>query len=358
MSIISTSVIVFLSTCLLLFALWPAAKTLRLIDYPYGRHQHKGAIPLTGGIAMFVGTFIGASMLDTALQPSWPIIAAAAILIVGGAVDDRFGLSAAVRLAGQSLAVLLATVGGGMLMTDIGAPVFVGTVTLGVAAVPFTVLVTLTVINAFNMLDGVDGLAGGTAVIVLSFLALAAWIGTAADAFSMSLVLIASVAGFLIFNFPLRKPNGRRSFMGDAGSTFLGFSITFLTISLCQGSDRAMTPATGLWIVALPLFDIYSSFFRRLLRGASPLKADREHFHHVLLRAGLSITTVLAVLLSSSVFFGAIGLIGYQTGASEGLMIFGLAMMGIVYSWLIRRSPDLVSRFRSRFSIPSGDYPS
>ena len=98
--------------------------------------------------------------------------------------------------------------------------------------------------------------------------------------------------------------------MGDAGSTLLGFVVVWFALSICQGADRSMSPVAALWFALMPLSDFFSCFVRRVARGKMPLHAGREHFHYVLMRAGLSGRQVLAVLLAFSVLYAAVGLIG------------------------------------------------
>jgi UDP-GlcNAc:undecaprenyl-phosphate/decaprenyl-phosphate GlcNAc-1-phosphate transferase len=121
---------------------------------------------------------------------------------------------------------------------------------LGLLAVPFTILLILTIINGYNIIDGIDGLAGGAAFLALAALA---FIGMGTDVFMLTMLLLAVLASFLLFNLPLKFNRRVRAFMGDAGSTSLGLAIAFVGIILCQGADPVMAPVVGLWLVALPV---------------------------------------------------------------------------------------------------------
>jgi len=101
-----------------------------------------------------------------------------------------------------------------------------------------------------------------------------------------------------------------RTFMGDAGSTLLGFLVVWFAISVCQDKTRSLSPVDALWFVLMPLADFFSCFVRRIARGKMPLHAGREHFHYMLMRAGLSDRQALGMLVAFGVFYAAVGLIG------------------------------------------------
>jgi undecaprenyl-phosphate alpha-N-acetylglucosaminyl 1-phosphatetransferase len=195
-------------------------------------------------------------------------------------------------------------------------------------------------INAINMVDGIDGLAGGLTLITLSTLALISWMAGLEYSLNILLLLIASVLAFLIFN--LRYPGQPKAqvFMGDAGSMSLGFIVAWFLISLSQGEQRAMTPVTALWIFALPLLDTATTSIRRLLKGRSPFKADRAHFHHLLLDAGLTVTQTLLIILGSAIGLALIGLMGLYLGVSEAIMFLafiGIFALEFVFCWHLSR---------------------
>jgi len=134
-------------------------------------------------------------------------------------------------------------------------------------------------LNAVNMVDGLDGLAAS-----LVFIAIIAWTGDDVRNVVIPELLGAAILAFLLFNLRLR---GRALvFMGDAGSLFLGFVLTWFLVALSQGEQRLLAPVTALWLFALPLTDTISMMVRRILLRRSPFLADREHFHHILLAAG------------------------------------------------------------------------
>ena len=269
-------------TLLLMVALRPLAVGLGLVDRPGGRKAHVGEIPIVGGLAMFAGIFFGLAIIPDLAAGYWYLLLSGALLVIVGVLDDKYDIPAEIRLVAQTCAVIIMVYGGGLVVWSIGSPLGFGNIELGPFALIFTVLVTLTVINAFNLVDGVDGLAGSMAIIALLGIVISG--GAAADTTSIAGVVSASVVGFLVFNYPVYANRRLRSFMGDAGSTLLGLVVVWLTIRVSQGDTPSMSPVIGLWFVSVPLFDLFTCFIRRVARGRSPFRPGREHFHHMLYR--------------------------------------------------------------------------
>ena len=279
---------------------------------------HAGEIPLVGGIAMFVGIIFGVSVTVGADGGTGYLILAGALLVTVGVLDDRRSLPSLVRLAAQVGATLIMILGGKLLIADLGDPFGSGVIYLGPVAIAGTLLVTMTVINAFNFIDGVDGLAGCMALVALSAVVVVG--GSAAPTTVIAVAASAAIIGFLVFNFPVNSNNSIRTFMGDAGSTLLGLVVVWLTIAITQGEARQISPVVGLWFALVPIADFFSCFVQRIAKGNSPLSAGREHFHHTLLRAGLSTRQVLGILTGMAVLYAGIGLLGDAVGAPDFAM--------------------------------------
>ncbi len=217
------------------------------------------------------------------------------------------------------LAVILTMVyGANLALVSLGNPFGMGEVRLGPLSIIMTILVTLTGVNAYNLVDGVDGLAGTMALIALLALSYVAGLGSSSAA--VSLTLSAAVIGFLLFNFPTRWNRSVRTFMGDAGATFLGFLIVWISLGLSQGSEAVISPVYCLWFAAVPIFDVFTCVVRRSLAGKSPFKPGRDHFHHTLKRGGLGLRQVLYILTGLQLLYAAVGLIGYRLDVSEPIM--------------------------------------
>jgi len=327
--------------CLLaMVALRPLAIAVDLIDRPGGRKKHHGEVPIVGGLAMFIGVALGLGLLPGSMGDSY--LAACAVLVTIGLIDDRFELSPWTRLPGQIAATMVVVVGSGLMVTTLGDPFGTGEITFrNYSALAFTLLITTAAINGFNMLDGMDGLAGTTALTSFLALALLAWVSGLQDIFGMALVLAAAVSAFLIFNLPTRFNRSVRCFMGDAGSTLLGFSVALLCIQLSQGPVKAASPVTMLWTVALPLYELVWSTVRRVIRGVSPFRADADHFHHLLQEAGFGVRGAFAVFVVLTVLLAAFGVASEWMGMPEHISFLLLAVTGAGVVWLMYRAHAL-----------------
>jgi UDP-GlcNAc:undecaprenyl-phosphate GlcNAc-1-phosphate transferase len=198
------------------------------------------------------------------------------------------------------------------------------------------------------MLDGMDGLAGGVALSAFVFLASVAASGDHLLAVSQSSVMIGAVVAFLVFNAPLKFNESIRCFMGDAGSTILGFFVALLCIELSQGPGAAVQPVTALWFVAWPLFELLWSTIRRLMAARSPFRADNQHFHHVLTEAGFGVRSIFAIAIGLSVLYAGVGLVGNGLGVPEAASFVALAGVGVGTVYLVHHARPFV-----RFLPPS-----
>ena len=314
-------VLAFAVTALAARALMDIALRIGLADRAGGRKQHEGTIPLTGGIAMFAGFAFAALPSELVTGPMLALVAALGLLVVGGAADDMHDISPRAKFGVQLVAALFMTSWAGVYVGTLGNLFGFGPVTLYNWAIPFSVVCALGVINAINMLDGLDGAAGGTALVAtlwLTYVAIAQRLGT--DAFLL-LVLAAAIAGFLAWN--LRLPPWRpqaRVFMGDAGSMMLGLALCWFSIDVTQGAGRTLPPITAVWILAVPLLDMARVMFVRLRRRADMFDADREHLHYFLVERGVPHHAAALILIGASALTGAIGIGAWRMGVPEWAM--------------------------------------
>lgn len=338
MSRIDAALVAFLVTLIFMFALRPLAHAMGLVDRPGGRKAHVGIVPVIGGISMYLGMLAVLPLVDPPPTGLWSFLVAAGLLVAVGAIDDRFDVPPMVRLITQGTAGLILCLGAGLVAENLGNLLFFGDIHLGLFAVPFTVLVTISVINAFNMLDGMDGLAGSVSLSSLLLVAFASVAFGGGAGLSLAALAMAVVLAFLVFNFPTPFNRPVRAFMGDAGSTLLGFTVVWLGLRLAHGPESVISPVTALWIAALPIFDLFISFARRLRKGQSPFRADREHFHHILLRAGLSERQVLSVMVAIALLVGLTGILAHQAGVPDGVLLLGLILLGFGQYMVVRRA--------------------
>jgi UDP-GlcNAc:undecaprenyl-phosphate GlcNAc-1-phosphate transferase len=213
---------------------------------------------------------------------------------------------------------------------------------MGWFEIPVTILAIVGGINAWNMIDGIDGLASVLAFIALAFLLVIA--GQSAPSLQASLLaLMCGIGAFFLFNLPFRAVRLSRTFLGDAGSMFLGLAIVWHALALSQGEAAFMSPITALWFVALPVYDVITTTLRRVLRGVSPLTGDRQHLHYLLLSHGLSARQALMVLSVFALIGGTIGLISYLAGIPDDQVFASFVLVGVAYFFGVRRLSKAVS---------------
>ncbi len=316
----------------------PAGR-LGLIDMPGGRKEHNGATPVIGGIAMFVAFILGVLTYGEPLNEFYALFAGLLILVLIGLLDDWNDLSARNRFVAQILAALLMTSWGGVVVGDLGNLFGGGSVHLQDWAIPFTVFSVIGVINAFNMIDGADGLAGGVSLVALGlFGSVALFVGMVLHA-TLIFTLAGAVLGFLVFN--MRSPWRKQAsiFMGDAGSMMLGFALVWFAVDL----SWIMTPIAVVWIFAIPLMDTGSCMLRRILKGRSPFSADREHLHHVIMRAGLSVSGAVWLIILISFLMGLVGLASWYYEVPEYVMFYAFILLfagyyfGMSHAWKLAK---------------------
>jgi UDP-GlcNAc:undecaprenyl-phosphate GlcNAc-1-phosphate transferase len=344
-----SATLAFAVTAVLTLALRPLAFRLHLTDNPGGRKHHLGEIPLVGGIAMLIGILVTAMV---ALKPAsqGAFLASTVLLVAVGVFDDRYNTPASTRLAAQLCAALVMMIGGGLYLRDIGDPFGFGLLGLGFLAIPISVVVTLSVINAFNFIDGIDGLAASMALIALAAGALAA--GLRAPAVALAAMSCGAVLGFLLFNFPAFRNRRLRTFMGDAGSALLGFVIVWFALTISQGENRSLSPVAALWFVLMPLSDFFSCIVKRAAKGKLPLHPGREHFHYILMRAGLSGRQVLAVLVAFGVFYAAVGLLGVSRQLPDWMLFAPWFTLLALQHFIIKRLAVRLRHYRWSTSKP------
>jgi UDP-GlcNAc:undecaprenyl-phosphate GlcNAc-1-phosphate transferase len=293
---------------LIILSLIPVACRFGWVDHPDQRKMHEHATPVVGGVGIFIALFLGFVLSSDFLYTRdssviWLGLAALLLLIVGAA-DDMKSLNAFLRLLLQICAALLMIGPAGIILGDFGSLVSSGVLDLGIFAVPVTVFATVGVINAFNMIDGIDGL-GGT-IFLITAAGMAGFALAAGHVISGHEVLLtmASVVGFLLLNARFPWVKKARVFLGNSGSMMLGFILAWFLIQLGSGVDRVFMPITAVWLFAVPLLDTSTLIYTRWRSGQSAFEADNQHLHHAFLRAGFSVEStwlgisVLAIMLA------------------------------------------------------------
>lgn len=312
------------------------AAPLGLVDHPDQRKQHVGDVPLVGGLAIFSGLIVGALSRGQFQGFEKALLGTAAVLVMLGALDDRFDLSVRDRLLIQTIVILTVIAGTGVYIHTLGS-IFGHEVTLGWAGVPLTVLAVIGLVNAFNMMDGIDGLAGSLELVSIAAIILFADPTPLHGVIVMLALLAAASLPYLVANQGFM---GGKIFLGDAGSMLIGYLLAWALIRLSQMPQTQLSPVDVLWCVALPVFDTFAVMYRRMRQGKSPFKPDRGHIHHILMGAGLGPRTTLAALVALAALLALIGALisGVAQSAGTNLTTFCVAMgiyvIAVTHAWL------------------------
>ncbi len=336
-NVLLSSGLAFLITFFAIPVIIQVAKDKKLFDEPDERKVHKNVIPTLGGLGIFAGFIIATLMcVPSAISAELQYFAAAATVIFFlGIKDDILVLSASKKFIGQLIAAGIIIKFGGIQITN-----FHGF--LGVYEIPHTTsiiisLFTIIVItNSFNLIDGVDGLAGSLGLLTtLVFGAYFFYAGQLAYAV-MAFALSGSIIGFLIYNFSPAK-----IFMGDTGSLLLGLInsilvIKFINIAGNSASNLpiASAPAIAFSILMIPLFDTLRVFGLRIIQRRSPFSPDRTHVHHFLLDLGLShrMVTITCVLVNITFIGMAYFMRNMGTTTVLGILLLSaFIFIGIIY---------------------------
>ncbi len=324
----------FACVALLIWALTPLARRVGLLDHPGGRKRHAHPTPVIGGLAIALGTILPALLLSSINQAIVGLGVAAAILLIVGVIDDIFDIRWYWRLLAQVAAALCVIFVGGVTVEYIG-PVFgLGRLALGELAIPFTVIATVGLINALNMADGVDGLAGSMVFCALIMLVGAAVYAGNGELTNGLVVMAGAVAAFLAFN--LRLPGRKRAlvFLGNSGSAYLGLVIAWAVFRLTQNPGHPVSPVLAPFLIAPPVIDCLVLIARRIMHGRSPVAADRTHMHHILMDAGFSVTGVVAILSGISLTLGLAAGIALIADVRQPFLVVGyLGLTGLYFAW-------------------------
>ncbi|WP_330543977.1 undecaprenyl-phosphate alpha-N-acetylglucosaminyl 1-phosphate transferase [Aeromonas hydrophila] len=338
-----SGLVAFIGTALAIALLRPLAGKLQLVDLPNQRKRHIGAIPLIGGLAVSIGVYLSVFMTMPLSFPMMMLLLCAGAMMVIGAVDDALDISPKLRLGLQAVLIIFLC-----LSTEVGLHHFGDLLGLGDIHLPWgevlvAVLAVCAAINAFNMMDGIDGLAGSMAGISLVGLA-TLFSNTMPDVANFSLVIAIALVPYLAINLTI-PPFKHKIFMGDAGSMFLGFIIGFLVIYGSQISEQrpAFRPVMALWLMGLPLIDMVGIMIRRIRKGQSPLKADRNHLHHILLHAGFTHREALLLMVVTNLGIVFMGILAEKAKLPEWLMmaiyllLFAGYSLSLTHAWRIGR---------------------
>jgi UDP-GlcNAc:undecaprenyl-phosphate/decaprenyl-phosphate GlcNAc-1-phosphate transferase len=296
------------------------------------RHLHSNPLPRLGGVAIFFSFAAGMGIVSiwALLHPQMQspffvrtmltILMPAALVFLLGVYDDLRGVGPYFKFSVQAVAGTMLFMGG---LRIVNIPVLFGDRALPwYVGLPFTVLWVLAITNAFNLIDGLDGLAAGSALFSTMVAFVVALLNGPSLVTVMTIALAGAILGFLRYNF-----NPATIFLGDSGSLFIGFVLSALALAGAQKAPTIVAVAIPVVSFGLPILETSLSILRRLISGRPVFTADREHIHHKLLQHGMTHRQVVIILYGVSAVFALLSLfLLWPTGSSLGLV---LAVLGI-----------------------------
>ena len=347
-NILLSSALAFLITFFAIPPIIKVAKDKKLFDEPDERKVHKSVIPTLGGLGIFAGFIIATLMGVPAHIPNelQYFLAAAMVIFFLGIKDDILVLSPTKKFIGQLIAAGIIIKFGGIQINNLYG-------FLGINEIPhlasyiLTAFTIIVITNSFNLIDGVDGLAGSLGLLTSLIFGIYFYFSGEIMYSIMALSLAGSLIAFLIYNFSPAK-----IFMGDTGSLLIGllnsiFAIKFITLS--SGAQATVpllsAPAIAFAVLIVPLFDTLRVFSLRILNRRSPFSPDRNHIHHFLLDLGLSQKMITVICVSANIVF--IGLAYVLRSQGTTLVMGALATASLLFVTIV-----YYSRPRSRYITP------
>lgn len=345
----------------------PMAWKTALVDHPCARKQHAAPVPLVGGLAVY-GTML---IMMVALLPLEVdirlFLVSASFMVLIGALDDRYDIDPGVRFIAQMLAAAVVVFGADVQIVQLGNLFGTGTVELGAMAMPFTLLAIVAAMNAYNMIDGIDGLLGALAMVAFAGIAALAFMHQQQLPVMVAAILFGAMIPYQIRNMGFRLRPIRKIFMGDAGSMLVGFVVVWMLVMLThperlleswfaiQPNVEAVRPVAVLWLIAVPLMDMFAIMARRIMKGQSPFRPDREHLHHIFMRAGFTSRQTLGIITAIACFKLALGLVFEWLQLPEPIVLSIFIAIFVLYLVMLKNIWRIVSWVRQQRDIESTD---
>ncbi|MBA0219397.1 UDP-N-acetylglucosamine--undecaprenyl-phosphate N-acetylglucosaminephosphotransferase [Pectobacterium brasiliense] len=338
---------IFLFSLGFLFFARSIAGKIGLVDRPNYRKRHRGLVPLVGGISVYAGICFTYFITDQYILNFRLYLLCAGVLVFIGVLDDRFDISVKIRAVVQAFVAVVMMAFAGLTIHNLGF--IFGPWQMGLG--PFGYLVTLfavwAAINAFNMVDGIDGLLGGLSSVSFGAMGILLYLNGHANLALWCFAMIAATLPYILLNLGMFGPR-YKVFMGDAGSTMIGFTAIWLLIQTTQGPQHPINPVTALWIIAIPLIDMIAIMYRRLRKGMSPFSPDRQHIHHLMMRAGFSSRQAFVLITLAAALLAAVGVLGeYFFFIPEWFMLALFLLAFLLYGYCLKRAWR-VARFIKR----------
>lgn len=271
----------------------------------------------------------------------------AGVLVFVGAMDDRFDISVKIRAVVQAVIAVVMMVIAKLHLGSLGYIFGPWELVLGPFGSFLTLFAVWAAINAFNMVDGIDGLLGGLSSVSFAAMGLILWFDGQTSLAMWCFAMIAAILPYIMLNLGIL---GRRYkvFMGDAGSTLIGFTVIWLLLETTQGKTHSISPVTALWIIAIPLMDMVAIMYRRLRKGMSPFSPDRQHIHHLVMRAGFTSRQAFVLITLAAAILAGVGVTAeYSHFVPEWVMLVLFLLAFFLYGYCIKRAWK-VARFIKR----------
>ena len=344
---IITAVIAVLAAAAISFVLTPLVKALApkfgFVDIPKDeRRMHNKPIPTIGGLAIY-GAFLLVSLILCELSRQFiGMLAGSLIIVILGMVDDKYDLDAKLKFVVQILAAAI-PVSQGVVIRYISHPFgFLGIpyLSLGIFAIPVTIIWIVALTNAVNFIDGLDGLSTGVCSISsLSMGIIALMLGQGSEAVVLG-ALLGACLGVLPYNF-----NPAKIFMGDTGATFLGFMLGCMAVTGLFKLYAVISFVVPILVLGVPLFDICFACIRRMWHHVSPMHSDRSHIHHRLIDSGFDQRQSVLILYIAASLMGILAVQVSTSGAGKALMVLiAVVVLGCVGLAVLTRSDTIHAR--------------
>lgn len=349
-NILLSTALAFLITYFAIPPIIKVARDKKLFDEPDERKVHKSVIPTLGGLGIFAG-FIIATLMGVPIHMANELqyfLAATMVIFFLGIKDDILILSATKKFIGQLIAAGIIIKFGGIQINNLHG--FLGIYEIPhIASYILTAFTIIVITNSFNLIDGVDGLAGSLGLLTSIVFGIYFYFAGQVMFSVLALSLAGSLIAFLIYNFSPAK-----IFMGDTGSLLIGllnsvFAIKFMSVATSQESALPLlsAPAIAFAILIVPLFDTLRVFSLRILNRRSPFSPDRNHIHHFLLDLGLSQRMITLICVSANIVF--IGLAYVLRSQGTTIVIGALATAALLFITVIyysRPKPKYITEIR------------
>ncbi|MCT7942960.1 UDP-N-acetylglucosamine--undecaprenyl-phosphate N-acetylglucosaminephosphotransferase [Shewanella holmiensis] len=344
---------VFCSSLISLFVFRKIAKRVGLVDKPNERKHHVGQIPLIGGISIYCSLMVTLFVVFPITSTLLLYVACSSILIVLGALDDRFDLSFKTRLVVQALISLAMILIGYKSLHYLGGMFAIDGLTIPTyLSYLVTIFAVIGAINAFNMVDGIDGLLGGLSAVTFTALGMMFYQAGQTNLALFCLFFVVAISPYIMLNLGIPFGHRFKVFMGDAGSMFIGFTVIWLLIDASQNADDVVIrPVTALWFIAVPLMDMVCIMIRRIKKGQSPFKPDREHLHHICQRLGMSSGVSLFAICAMASLMACIGIVSEYYLINESVMLIAFIGVFAVYFYVISHIWKISTFLHKRFGF-------